>query len=252
MSYNTPDENRRGFAGLNGRYAGGGALLGGAPSGFSRERHPFVGEAISLNHTQQPGPVFRFQCTTGCPPFPPFVCQNVLRRAILDAGQLALNAARKLEANPRDPRTINEFRRFFDHEPSLPSPWLGIRDSGSRFARRFRAVAEALRSAGTLYRCDTCTGIREDPPAGAVLDAHAIAIPLNEVVLCPSFWGLPRFLQAGVIVHEMFHLRFDPCFGHDTCETKRTSAYCYEAFALRVAGHSPEKLVIDRCAVLKK
>jgi hypothetical protein len=115
MSYKTPDENHRGFAGLNGRYAGDGSVLSGAPSGFSRERHAFVGEAISWNHTQPPGPVFRFQCTTGCPPFPPFVCQN-----------------------------------------------------------------------------------------------------------------------------------------HDTCESKRTSAYCYEAFALRVAGHSPEKLVVDRCAVLKK
>jgi hypothetical protein len=49
----------------------------------------------------------------------------------------------------------------------------------------------------------------------------------------------------------MFHLRFDPCFGHGVCETKRTSAYCYEAFALRVAGHSPEQLVIDRCKALK-
>ena len=62
----------------------------------------------------------------------------------------------------------------------------------------------------------------EDPPEGAVLDAHAIALPPNEVVLCPSFWQLPLILQAGgEILHEMFHLRFDPCFTHGPCERKR-------------------------------
>lgn len=59
----------------------------------------------------------------------------------------------------------------------------------------------------------------------AILDAHAIALPPNEVVLCPSFWRLPLFLQAGVILHEMFQLRFDPCFTHGPCERKQTSAY---------------------------
>jgi hypothetical protein len=170
-----------------------------------------------------------------------------LRQAILDAIQLALNAARNLEATPRNALTVDEFRRMFGHDPGQPLPWPGFRDSGIRFARRFRAVAEALRQSKTQYRCDPCTGIREDPPQGAILDVHAIAIPLNEVVLCPSFWKLPRFLQSGVILHEMFHLRFDPCFRHDACETKRTNAYCYEAFALRLAGHDPEPIAIQKC-----
>jgi hypothetical protein len=200
------------------------------------------------------GPLFRLQCTIGCGPVlvSPVGCHAALRQAILDACQLALNAARKLEATLRDTRTVDEFRRFFGHDPGQLLPWPGIRDSGIRFARRFRAVAEALRRSGTLYRCDPCTGIREDPPPGAILDTYAIAIPLNEVVLCPSFWMLPPFLRAGVILHEMFHLRFDPCFGHGACETKRTSAYCYEGFALSIGGHSPEQLVFDRCAAVKK
>lgn len=210
------------------------------------------GQAASRLNTQSPGPVFRFQCTTGCLPFPAFVCQGLLRSAVLRAYQLALNAARKLESKPRGPLVVNAFRQLFDHDPSLPLPWPGIPDSGMRFALRFRAVAQALRGAGTLYRCDACTQIREDPPVGSILDAHAIAIPPNEVVLCPSFWGLPDFLRAGVLLHEMFHLRFDPCFGHGACETKRTSAYCYEAFALSVAGNTPEQLVTDRCGALKK
>jgi hypothetical protein len=194
-------------------------------------------------------PLFDLKCPSGCDPIPfsPIGCHPALRQAIVDACHLALNAARELEATPRSTRTVDEFRRFFGHDPGQPLPWPGIRDSGTRFARRFRAVAEALRRSKTLYRCDPCTTIREDPPPGAILDAHAIAIPLNEVVLCPSFWRLSRFHQAGVILHEMFHLRFDPCFRHGGCETKRTNAYCYEAFALRLDGHEPEPLVSQKC-----
>lgn len=194
-------------------------------------------------------PLFRLQCSSGCDPvlFSPIGCHATLRQAILDACQLTLNAARKLEATHRDTRTVDEFRRIFNLDPGQLLPWPGLRDSGIRFAGRFRAVADALRRSGTKYRCDPCTMIREDPPPGAILDAHAIAIPLNEVVLCPSFWRLPRFLQAGVLIHEMFHLRFDPCFRHGACETKRTNAYCYEAYALRLAKHEPEPIVIQKC-----
>jgi hypothetical protein len=150
MSYSTLDENQCRFTGVNGRYPRDNALFSDVPAGFSKERHAelFVGEPTSLNHTQTSGPVFRFQCTAGCSPFPALVCQGVIRQAILDAVQLALNASRKLEANPRDPRTVSEFRSVFDHDPALPLPWPGIRNSGTRFARRFQAVAQALRGRG--------------------------------------------------------------------------------------------------------
>ncbi len=196
-------------------------------------------------------PVFRLDCKSGCDPvaLSPITCQPTLDRIVREACSLALNAVRKLQA--RDSFTAGEFARFFGHALDLALPWPGLRDSGTRFAIRYRAVAEALRHAGTFYRCDNCVQLREDPPEGAVLDAHAIALPPNEVVLCPSFWRLPLFLQAGVILHEMFHLRFDPCFTHGPCERKRTSAYCYEGFALRVAGHLPEPLVLNKCAALK-
>ena len=249
MSYFTvADQNPPLAVRIMGRFGAGPSYGGLAESNF------VLGEVRSS--TTPAGPLFRLQCSIGCGPaalVSPIGCHTALRQAILDACQLALNAARKLEATLRDSRTVDEFRRFFSHDPGQRLPWLGIRDSGLRFARRFRAVAEALRRSETLYRCDPCTGIREDPPPGAILDAHEIAIPLNEVVLCPTFWMLSPPLQGGVILHEMFHLRFDPCFRHEAaCETKRTSAYCYEGFALSIAGHSPERLVIDRCAALKK
>ena len=227
--------------------------MGDAPVEFSGESYSrLCGDDSTGLNSRAPSPVFRFQCTTGCLPFPPFLCRARLGVALRRAGELAFNAARKLEAKPRAPLVASVFRQVFDHDPALSLPWPGIRDSGSRFALRFRAVGQALQGAATLYRCDACSLIREDPPPGSILDAHAIAIPPNEVVLCPSFWGLPDFLQAGVLLHEMFHLRFDPCFGHSPCETKGTCAYCYEAFALSIAGHTPEQLVIDRCGALRK
>jgi len=210
-----------------------------------------------LTETRQPklvAPVFHLDCTTGCAPMAPLppLCNKALEHAISNARSLALNAAQRLEANPRSTQVVNEFRRFFDHDPGQSLPWPGLRDSGLRFARRYRAVAEALLNAGTLYRCDNCLQIRSEPPASAILDVHAIALPPNEVLLCPSFWQLPRFQMAGVILHEMFHLRFDPCFVHGACETKRTSAYCYEGFAMTIAKQAPEQLVLDRCTKLKK
>ena len=89
---------------------------------------------------------------------------------------------------------------------------------------------------------------RAELPATVILDIHAMAIPPNEVRVCPSFWGLSRFLRAGVVLHEMFHLRFDPCFIHSAMETKRTNAYCNEAFAVTVAGQVPDPMSITKCS----
>ena len=191
-------------------------------------------------------PVFRFDCSAGCP-FPPPRCHALLNHAIVDACRLAIGAARRLEAQ-RDQTTIDNFRGIFGHDPAQALPWPKLKDSGIRFANRFRLVEQALLKAGTLYRCDPCTAqSRYELPAAAILDVHAVAIPPNEVRLCPSFWLLTPLLQAGVILHEMFHLRFDPCFIHGATETKRTNAYCYEAFALSFTNQAPEPLTIQKC-----
>jgi hypothetical protein len=209
-------------------------------------RYPF-GEPPAP--TQQPSPVFRFDGSAGCL-LPPIVSQSILRQAIVQAWRMALNAARKLEANPRDSVTVNSFRSIFAHDPAQPLPWPRIKDSGTRFAIRFRSVEQALLKAGTLYRCDPCTAQSryEINAPTIILDVHAMAIPPNEVRLCPSFWTLSPLLQAGVVLHEMFHLRFDPCFAHGATETKRTNAYCYEAFALSFTSQRPEPLTIQKCS----
>ena len=206
----------------------------------------FFGEPHS--RTQGAVPLFRFDCGIGCPPFLPIMCQAVVRQAILDACRLAVNAARKLAATPRDTNTVQQFKAIFGHDPARPEPWPGIKDAGIRIANRYRLVEKALLRANTLYRCDPCTQTVYERPEGFVLDLHARALPPNEVRLCPSFWQLSRILQAGVILHEMFHLRFDPCFVHGACETKRTSAYCYEVFALRMASETPDALAVSKCS----
>ena len=192
-------------------------------------------------------PIFRFDCTAGCGTLAPF-CAAMLQRAILDACGIASNAARKLGTLPPDVTAAGHFHAIFGHDPSQPFP--GTLNIASRdcAACQFARVEDALRRANTLYRCDPCTGMRQEPPASSILDAHAIAIPArNEVLLCPTFWSLPPPLQASVVLHEMFHLRFAPFFRHDATERRQNSAYCYEAFAASAAGRSPDPLAIAKC-----
>jgi hypothetical protein len=201
------------------------------------------------------GPLFQLICPTGCPRLIPGMCHSVLREAILAAIGLAENAARLLSAVQPATSTIAVFKSIFGYEPSRPLPWPDLRDFGVRTANRYLLVARALRLGRTVYRCHSC------PPGGAseypnaVVDANAWALldhkgvkqPPNEVWLCPSFWTLTPPLQAGVILHEMFHLRFDPCVAHGPCETKRTNAHCYEALALRLARIQPDPADVAKC-----
>jgi len=57
---------------------------------------------------------------------------------------------------------------------------------------------------------------------------------------------------AGVILHEMLHLLFFEFFhhpGHPSGDPvrRRDNAHCYEAFALRVAGHAAEPGDVTAC-----
>jgi hypothetical protein len=214
------------------------------------EDNPFVGEASAS--TRPAGPVFRFECRPGCDPVAAAQCQNVLRRAILDAINLASNAASKLEAlkrpgarSPDDSRTMRLFRFFFGHDPSRPVPWAGGRESGAIVAHRLRKVAEALRGRGTRYRC--IAGC----PAGDNARTNAATDP-NLVRLCPRFWTLSRSLRAGVLLHEMRHLLYYDFFHHEghpsgDPERRRDNAHCYEAFALRVARRLVDPSDVTRC-----
>jgi hypothetical protein len=192
--------------------------------------------------------VYCFDCSAGCLPHPPFFCAPLLRAAVRDACRMALSVARKLEVMPPAAAIINAFRWAFGHDPSDPfrargtSPRATWRLASSGWPRT-RCAAAASFIAAT-----PCTGAREDPRSGTILDVHALAVPAqNLVLLCPSFWALPGFLKAGVLLHEIFHLRFAPFFKHDAKERRQNSAYCFEVFALTVTGHMPEQISIDRC-----
>ena len=192
--------------------------------------------------------VFRFDCATGCAPIPAPMCKAILRVAILDACRMALSVARKLEARPVDAATAALFRSVFGHDPWDPFPGTRNIASGDVACCQFRMVESLLRLGNVLYRCDPCRGTREEPYAGAIIDAHAIAIPAqNLVLLCPSFWSLSKVLKAGVLLHEMFHLQFQPFFRHDAQEQRQNSAYCFEVFALSALGHTPEPMSVSRC-----
>lgn len=92
-------------------------------------------------------------------------------------------------------------------------------------------------------------------PTDVIID-DTVAMALlckNQVLLCPDFWKMkpkPHW-QEGTLLHEMFHLCFGvTCswFQHDQKERPRNSAYCYEIFALMLAGKKPSQRSIDKCA----
>lgn len=216
---------------------------------------PTLLEGQYLGRTPPAGRKVNFVCTEGCP-LPAPVCHDVLRTAILDAIDLASNADSKLNVNPREQGALNAFAEFFGHNPSVT--WAPNIQAGAIVARRFRKVAAALRRWDTRYRCVSTCPSRCDPPDPMVvcdLNLNALAILCeNEVQLCPPFWQLPPFLKAGVILHETFHLCFGlTCawFQHDSKERKRNSAYCYQAFALRVKGHNPDLTTLNECKAVK-
>ena len=213
------------------------------------------------DHLGQPSPagaVFRFECPAGCAPLPADQCRKVLLQAIRDAIHLASNAASKLEANPRDAKTVSTFLKLFGHDPSRPVPWAENKESGAIVAWRLRKVAQELGGGRrTLYRCGC-------PGAAPTVNARTVS-PL-EVRLCSRFWSLgqpgvlpagqnPRWIRAGIILHEMLHQLFREFFRHlrvpprpdDPQERRRDNSHCYEAFALLVNGNTPSQSDMNRC-----
>jgi hypothetical protein len=193
------------------------------------------------------GPVFDLNCAPGaCAPFPDNQCRAVLRRAILDAIQLATNAAEKLEATAPDPETSRLFRFFFGHPPSTNIPWADNTASRVSVAKRFRSAANELNGGRrTVYSC-VCEATA---PAGRRGETHT---PFD-VRLCPAFWrpaGLrvsDRFFRAGVVLHEMIHQLFLEFLGDVSTVSMRVNAHCYEAFAMRLAGHAADPSDVRQC-----
>ena len=183
---------------------------------------PFLGET---GPAAQPARLVYRLNPAGCPQGG----AAVLRTAIRDAIRFAANAARKLETG--DATAARIFQSLFGHPPTRPVPWANNRASGAIVAHRIRRVAQALQGRGTHYRCG-CPG----RPA----TVNAFADPPNAVALCARFWQQSRVFRAGIVFHEMLHLLYAGFLRHDQRERRRNNAHCYEAFVLRVAGHTPD------------
>jgi hypothetical protein len=200
-------------------------------------------------------PAFRFFCAAGCAPRPVGECLGIVRRTIREAIRLADNAAAKLEA--RDTEAMRLFRFFFGN----PERSVDGRPAADVVAARFRAAANGFRKRVPHIRCGVVGAGASDCGTenafGVPRRAPSAAIPLprNTITLCPPFWALRPHLQAGVMLHEMLHLLFWEFFGHqvslprpgDPEERRRDNSHCFEAFALRVAGHGADPLDVQAC-----
>ncbi len=232
--------------------------------------NPYSNLEYYSNSEWEAGPVF----PANCPPMAAADRRKVLRQATQKAIRLASSAASKLEAatklkpSDRDAKTAETarlFHFFFGHDPTRPVPWADNKASGAITAHRFRKVAEELGGGRKIvFRCGSSSG--PDPECRATTNATTNACTGNNknpslIILCPRFWtsptalrpGLPpQFFRAGVILHEMLHLLYCDFFhhpGHPSGDPvrRRDNSHCYEAFALRVSGFSPEPGDVSQC-----
>jgi hypothetical protein len=194
----------------------------------------------------QPRATYRLECPAGCTPFVAAQCEATLRQAINDAIAIANNAARKLTAATVDSETRRLFVFFLGHEPSRPVPWANNQQSRLIVAKRMLTSARELGGGRrTLYRCG-CPGL------GA--EVRALTVSPTEVRLCTRFWGATpqaglsaRFFRAGVILHEMLHQLYIEFVLHNKNERRRNNAHCYEALAMRLAGHAADQSDVRQC-----
>jgi hypothetical protein len=196
-----------------------------------------------------------------------FFCQvryKDLCKIILKANQFAVAAASRLESKPLDPKTVRKFKEIFREDPGdlweLAWKPRQKKPAGAIVAKRFRIVADALRTRKTAY---WCTHLCNQGPGGlfpeepdhptntVVRDPVAWAgLCEDKVWLCEKFWSQPKEEQAGTIIHEMLHLCFEvTCawFQHDSKELKRNSTYCKETarIAMRLLPYlSPGILIL--------
>lgn len=202
-------------------------------------------------------PAFRFACPIGCAPQTANACRAVVATAIRDAIGLAENAADKLER--RDGEALRLFRFFFG-DPLRAVPWAGNKPAADLVAQRFRAVAAGFRTRVPHIQCSADAGCNAFTQPRAAPTA-AVPLPHNTIMLCPPFWQagpagtVTRFWRAAIVLHEMLHLLFWQFFGHqanlprpgDPEERRRDNSHCYEAFALRVAGHGADPTDVAAC-----
>jgi hypothetical protein len=191
-----------------------------------------------------------------CPPggFTMAQATRAVRRARAIAIKIATTAADKLDSieqkrvsgQPRsddDKRVAKQFTFFFRHDPNHLISWAGNKPSGVNVALRLRMAANALVKRGLRYRC-ACPGA---PATRRGQAAHRD----THIDLCNAFWNVPAGLhmdaetfRAGVILHEVLHVIIEPI---DDADPNRANAHCYEAFAMRAAGHAADRADVQSC-----
>jgi hypothetical protein len=172
------------------------------------------------------------------------------RRAALQgdvalAVRLALAAADRLEAVPRDARTACLYRVVLGHAPEHEvASARHFADSGALTAYRFRRVADALARRRVRFRCRSQPA--EHPLRNAAVPRFiAGARNTNVIWLYPRYWSRTRPIRAGTLIHETLHLC---CSLHDhgTALRRSGNAHCYEWLALGLSGRPADQS--DLCA----
>ena len=154
-----------------------------------------------------PAPVFRFECPAGCAPLAADECRKVLLQAIRDAIHLACNSASKLEANPREAKTVSIFLKLFGHDPSRPVPWAETRSPGPASPgdcegcagvrrRTTNALPMRLSRRGAHRECANCFAL-----GGTAMLKILETRPARFFTVGQN----PRWIRAGIILHEMLH-----------------------------------------------
>jgi hypothetical protein len=199
---------------------------------------------------------FRLLDAATCPPAGSTTAQAtaIVRRAVAVGIGILKRAAAGLESieqkrvggQPRTPEDRNIarlFQFFFRHDPDTLIPWAGNKPSGVNVAHRLRKAAEALTKRGIHYRC-ACPGA----PATRRGQAAPGGIHID---LCNAFWNVPAGLRmdattfrAGIILHETLHVIYDSI---DDAGAHRANDHCYEAFAMRAAGHAADPSDVRQC-----
>jgi hypothetical protein len=223
-----------------------------------------IGQASTATST---APVFEVECAGGCPPIAAGDCRTIVRQAIVQAVKLANNAAARIEAatslapaarDEEAKETARLYKFFFGHDPTFPVPWAGNQASGISVAKRYRAVARELGGGRRMtFRCLPTTAACGSTDftccaAGDYAWVKQDRIP-NVIHLCERFWnpppglpGLPPLaIRAGTLIHEMLHLLFEDFLLHNP--PGRPNAYCYDAFAMRIAGFGANRSDVDQC-----
>jgi hypothetical protein len=207
----------------------------------------FEGEEWSADRADgAPAPRFRVTC-----PGLTAARRRQLRSAVALAVRVANEAARRLRARPVDAEARRLFAHFFGTSPEHRVPW-ATRTAGDLVAYRFELVAREL-AGGRIVHYTCVTGNVGECASAPGSSTIAVTMGPSAVTLCDGFWAPGRTVtnMAGTLLHEGMHAVMGDLFDHAVAsgiaECRRDNARCFQAFALRLAGHGVSSDIRTRC-----